>query len=351
MNRALDLNRRLLTVVTLLITLVFLGTAGYVVVEGWSWSEAFYMTVITISTVGFGEEKPLSTRGELFTIVLIVLGVSSAAYTFATLTDYIVAGELRGALRRQRMNRDINRFRDHFIVCGYGRVGKQVVEGLLEDNVDIVVIDSNPEMADQFEAAGIIYLIGSAADDELLTQAGIQRARGLSSCLPKDADNVFVVLSARALNPDLVIISRSNLMESGPKLRTAGADQIINPYLITGLRMAAQLIHPTVVEILDVVMQRGDLQLRIEEITVSERSIMAGKTLGENNVRNETGVNILALRRVNGLIQTDIGPKSPLNAGDTMIGLGTHEQLAALAELASDRQNVRRFVSQLTMRG
>ncbi len=348
LSRVLVLNRRLSTVLGLLIALTFLGTAGYVILEDRAWADAFYMTVITISTVGFGEELPLSTRGEFFTIVLIFLGVGSAAYTFTTLADYIVAGELGGALRRERMIRDIGRFRDHFIVCGYGRVGKQVYEGLLHDHVDVVVVDSNPDMVAHFEEAGIAYLIGSAADDELLKQAGIDRARGLSSCLPKDADNVFVVLSARALNPDLVIISRSNLMESGPKLRIAGADQIINPYLITGLRMAAQLIHPTVVEILDVVMQRGDLQLRIEEITVSERSIMVGKTLGDNNVRGETGVNILALRLANGVIQTDIGPLSMVEAGDTMIGLGTPEQLTALAERAADRQNVRRLVSQLT---
>jgi len=347
LNRVLVLNRRLSTVLVLLVALTFLGTVGYVVLEDWTWSDAFYMTVITISTVGFGEEKPLSTNGEFFTIVLIFLGVGSAAYTFTTLADYIVAGELGGALRRERMNRDISRFRDHFIVCGYGRVGRQVLEGLLHDNVDVVIIDSNPDMAAHFEEAGIAYLIGSAADDELLKQAGIDRARGLSSCLPKDADNVFVVLSARALNPDLVIISRSNVMESGPKLRIAGADQIINPYLITGLRMAAQLIHPTVVEFLDVVMQRGDLQLRIEEITVAERSVMAGRTLGENDVRGETGVNILALRLANGDIQTDIGPMSQVNAGDTMIGLGTPEQLTALTERAADRPNVRSLVSQL----
>ncbi len=276
--------------------MTFLGTAGYVILEDWDWSDAFYMTVITISTVGFGEELPLSTRWRVLHNRADFPWCRFGRVHFTTLADYIVAGELGGALRRERMNRDIGRFRDHFIVCGFGRVGKQVLEGLLHDNVDVVIIDSNPDMAAYFEEAGIAYLIGSAADDELLKQAGIDRARGLSSCLPKDADNVFVVLSARALNPDLVIISRSNMMESGPKLRTAGADQIINPYLITGLRMAAQLIHPTVVEILDVVMQRGDLQLRIEEITIGERSVMAGKTLGENNVRGETGVNILALR-------------------------------------------------------
>jgi voltage-gated potassium channel len=326
----------------MLTALLLLGTIGYMVIEGWPWRTALFMTVITISTVGYGEEYPLSTRGEAFTMVLIVMGVGAAAYTFTTFTDYIVAGELRGVLRRQRMKREISKLTNHFVICGYGRVGRQLTESLRESGYGVVVIDSDPTVAEELDEADIYLIQGSAAEDELLQEAGITRARGLASCLPQDADNVFVVLSARALNPDLVIIARSNQVESTTKLRIAGADQIINPYLITGRRMAAQLVHPNVVEFLDVVMQRGELELHIEEVTIGPGSSLDGKTLAEAHVRSETGVNVLAVRKQDRTIHTDIGPTFPLRAGDTLICLGTPQQLAQLAERVHDTAGFRR---------
>lgn len=234
------------------------------------------------------------------------------------------------------MRNKISQLSGHYIVCGYGRVGKQVVEGLLEHACEIVVIDNTPEQAQILEMAGLNYIIGSATEDHVLEEAGIHNASGLSSCLPQDAHNVFTVLSARALNPDLTIISRSNLTESAPKLRIAGANQIINPYLMTGRRMAAELTSPTLVEFLDVVMERGELQLQIEDITIGPGSILSNKTLAQCNVRGETGANVLAVRRVRGKILTDFGGDMLLNAGDTLIVLGTTQQLGALAERADD---------------
>ena len=341
-------NRRLLSVLTLLILLLVFGTVGYMVLEGWLFNDAFYMTVITISTVGFGEENPLTTRGEIFTVVLILVGVSFTAYTFATFTDFIVAGELQGAWRRRRMNQVIEKLNDHFIVCGYGRVGRQVVEGLLDNGVDVVVIDRDSDISEELDDLKIPYILASSTEDEALVQAGIASARGLCSCLPEDADNVFVVLSARALNGELTIIARSNVMESAAKLKIAGADQIINPYLITGRRMAAQLVNPSVVELLDVVMLRGELQLRIEEITVGDGSSIDGKTLTESNVRSEIGANVLAVRRQGGDLVTDLGAVLRLNAGDILIALGTPVQLEQLAERAADPHMMRRVMRRLT---
>lgn len=280
MTNNLLFNRQLLAVVAVLLALLVVGTSGYVILEGWHWRDALFMTIITLSTVGYGEIAPLSARGVFFSMVLIVLGVSAAAYTFSTVTDYIVAGELRGVLRRQRMTKAIRKMRGHYVICGYGRVGRQVVEGLRANHFDIVVIDADPVHVAELDLMDIHYVVGNAADDDMLVQAGIEWASGLCTCLPDDATNVFAILGARALNPNLYIVSRSNQPESEPKLRIAGANKVINPYLITGHRMAAQLLHPGAVEFLDVVMRRGDLELRIEEIIIAPGSFMDEKNRG-----------------------------------------------------------------------
>lgn len=336
------LDERLAFVLGVAAALLISGTVGYMIIEGWGWHDAFFMTVITLSTVGYGEVRPLTGLGEVFTILLILLGVGGVAYTFSTLADYIVAGELNGLLRRQRMTRDINKLRNHYIICGYGRVGQQVADGLRANNYDVVVIDASEERIAEFEASRMHYIIGDAASDPVLEQAGIEHASGLCTCLPSDATNVFVVLSARTFNPNLFIISRGNLPESERKLRIAGANQVINPYTITGHRMAAQLLHPSVVEFLDVVMRSGDLELRIEEIKVNEESNMNGKSLIECNVRGDTGVNVLAIRRHDGRLYTHFPSGFTLNADDLLIGLGTQSQLSLLAQRAGDQRHVLR---------
>lgn len=312
-----------------------MGTLGYMLIESWAWQDALFMTVITLSSVGYSEVHELSRSGEIFTIGLIVLGVGGIAYTFTALADYVVAGELNGALRRQRMQRSINQMRQHYVVCGFGRVGQQVVSGLLASKQAVVAIDATAESAAEFERQGIPYIIGDAADDKVLQQAGIEHARGLCTCLPNDATNVFIVLSARTLNPNLLISSRCNLPENDRKLRIAGANQVLNPYTITGRRMAAQLLHPGVVEFLDVIMRRGELELRIEEIIVSATSPLTQHSLADLRLRTTTGVNLLAVRRKNGVLLTDLHADFTLLAEDALIGLGTEPQLAALSRLAT----------------
>ncbi len=333
---------RMWTIFLVMSSLLTVGTMGYRVLEGWSWHDALFMTVITLSTVGYGEVRPLSISGELFTVALILLGVGGVAYTFSSLADYLIAGELNGMLRKQRMARMIHKLRNHYIICGYGRVGQQVVQGLRANRYAVVVIDGGPENIAAFEKAGIPYIIGDATSDPILLQAGIEHASGLCTCLPNDATNVFVVLSARTFNPNLFIISRSNQPESERKLRIAGANQVINPYLITGHRMAAQLLHPSVVEFLDVIMRSGELELRIEEIKISGSSAMNGRTLAECHVRSATGVNVLAVRRNDGKLHTHLPADFKLEMGDVLIGLGTEPQLALLAERAVDERHVLR---------
>jgi voltage-gated potassium channel len=326
---------RLYRVLMLIVLLMSFGTIGYLIIEGWSVRDSLYMTIITISTVGYGEVAPLSPTGELFSMILIVLGVGSAGYTFSVLTDYIVAGELRGALRRQRMARSLAKMKNHYIICGYGRVGQNVVDDLIANRFNIVVVDGSQKHVDELEQLGVNYVIGDATDDSVLSEAGIDRAGGLCMCLPSDADNVFTILSARTLNSDLYIVSRCNSVESERKLRMAGANQVINPYRITGSRMAAQLLHPGAVEFLDVVMRQGELELRIEEIEIGSDSRLDGQTLGEAHVRANTGVNVLAVRRADGNLHTNLRAEFRLRTSDALIGLGTVDQLEALSQLAN----------------
>ncbi|RME50828.1 MAG: potassium channel protein, partial [Caldilineae bacterium] len=293
---------------------------------------------ITLSTVGFGEIRPLSEAGRLFTTGLIVAGVGSVAYMFSTVAEYIVAGELRGILRRQRMERKIRNLSGHYIVCGYGRVGSHVTQELQQNHVDVVVIDSAPQRMQELESNNLYAVFGDASEDSVLLQAGIERAAGLAACLPQDADNVFVTLTARTLNPNLVVIARVNAPENERKLRIAGAAHVINPYSISGHRMARQLIHPNVMEFMDVVMRRGEVELRMEEIQISETSGLQAKTIAECDIRRRTGANVLAVRRPAGRTFTSFGSDFVIQAGDTLIALGTPEQLDALAALADDRR-------------
>ncbi len=333
-----DLLRRMISVLLLFLSLLLFGMIGYMWLEGWTWYEALYMTVITLSTVGFGEVRSLDQVGRMFTALLIVLGVGAAAYTFSTVADYIVAGELRGILRRRQMEKRIKQLQQHYIVCGYGRVGSQVTQELRHHNVDMVVIEANPDLFAEIEELGIIPIVGNASEDAILSQAGIERAAGLCACLPNDADNVFVTLTARTLNPRLTIIARSNTQSNERKLRIAGADHVINPYSISGHRMARQLIHPNVVEFMDVVMRRGQVEIRIEEIRVNADSFLSNKSIAECDVRRRTGANVLAVRRPSGQTHTVISGDHILEAGDMLISLGTPEQLEALTELADDHR-------------
>ncbi len=333
--------QRLIIVSSIFFGLLVLGTVGYVLLEDWPLLDAFYMTVITISTVGFGEIRAISDTGRLFTAVLIVSGVGAAAYTFSSVADYIVAGELRGVLRRQRMENRIRKLENHYIVCGYGRVGTQVAQELSHSHVETVLIDRAIERFGELEAVGILTVVGDASEDAVLIQAGIEHAAGLCACLPDDAANVFVTLTARTLNPKLTIISRANTQENERKLRIAGADHVINPYLISGHRMARQLMHPNVVEFMDVVMRRGQVEMSIEEIRVSDASALKDKTIAECHIRQRTGANILAVRRPGGKTFTSLGGEFVLMAGDVMIVLGTPQQLESLAGVADDQRQTR----------
>lgn len=325
---------RIALVLLLIAVTVGIGTAGYMLIEGWHVHDALFMTVTTMSTVGYGEVHPLSRAGERFTVVLIFAGVGLLAYAFSTIADFIVAGELRGFLRKRRLQGAIDNMQNHFIICGFGRVGREIATTLRESGRPAVVIEQNQALIQYLEEAGYNFIQGDATLDASLQQAGIERARGLCTCLPNDADNLFAVLTARMLNPSLYIVSRANIEENEEKFKVAGANQTINPYTIAGARMASQLLQPTVAEFLDAAMQRNVPDLNILEFAIAGGSAIDGQTVAESNIRKLTGANVLAVHRRDGTVVTDLSDDLCFAAGDGLIGLGTALQLQALEALA-----------------
>ena len=230
---------------------------GYVAIEGWTPFEALYMTVTTLATVGFGEIHPLSPQGRLFTIVLIIFGVGGVLYVLTTMMQFVFEGHLGRNLERRRMERRIDQLRDHFLMCGFGRVGRQVARDFHEADIPFVIIDVHQPSLDAAAEEGYLCVRGDAADDDTLRRAGIERARGLVTCVQSDADNIFVTLSARALRADLFIVARGNNDDAAPKLRRAGADRVVSPYSIGGRQMAMLAVRPAAVEFVDRVLGRA----------------------------------------------------------------------------------------------
>ena len=310
------------------------GTAGYLVIEGWTPLESVYMTVITLSTVGFKEVRPLSPAGQAFTAALIVAGVGAVTYLFAAISQYIVSGELTGSIRKARMQQRIDALSGHYIVCGFGRVGQQVALDLVHEKRSCVVVETTEPITAE-TPSGVFRVIGDGSDDHVLEHAGIARATGLVAVTGDDATNLFITLTARTLNPKLVIVARANQSATEHKLLRAGATHVLSPYTISGRRIASLLLHPSITDFLDVVMHSGKLELVLEECAVKEGSDLHGKTVAEAEVRKRTGANVLAVRRHDqGAILTNLPSEMRFEPGDVIIGLGTHEQLQTLAGLA-----------------
>ena len=306
--------------------MIVAGTVGYAIL-GFGFVDALYQTVTTITTVGFREVHPLSTVGELFTIVLILVGVGTALYTFGILLEALIEGHLRQQLRRRRMDRQIREMTGHFIICGGGRVGRAAVLYLDALGEQVVVVDQDPTCLQGLEYP---TLLGDVTDDNILQAAGIGHAYGLIAALNTDANNVYVTLSSRALRPDLVIIARARTEDSRSKLLRAGANRAVNPQLIGGQRMAAFALHPHVAEFLDVVMHDETLDYRIEEIKISPASPMVGRRLADAALGFTTGALVLAIRIASGQFITNPAPDTRLDPDTILIALGTSAQLRSV---------------------
>ncbi len=307
---------------------------GYHWIEGWSWLDSLYMTVITLSTVGFNEVHPLSPAGRVFTMGLIISGGVLAAYSLAQLGQFFFSGEWRLHWETQKRTRMLAKLSEHIIVCGCGRVGRNVVQELKSEGIPFSVIDLNPEKVRRLEEAGDLVVLGDAADESVLREAGIDRARGLVAAARSDAENVFIVLTARSLRADLAIVARADVEESEAKLLRAGATRVILPYHITGRRMVTMLVRPDAADFLDEVSHTSGLELLLEQVEVSANSPLVGRKIGEAWARHRLDVTLLACKQVDGQWSTRPRNESVIQAGSRLIALGTVDHLQKLIELA-----------------
>lgn len=317
----------------LLLVVVAFGVGGYMAIEGWSFLDALFMTVTTLSTVGYKEVHDLSTAGQIFTIFLIIVGVGGMLYTVTTVVAYVVEVQFPGIFRRRRMTERIAELRNHYIVCGYGRVGHFVAQELSRERARFVVVEADPEVLRECESVGHPCLLGDATTDETLKMVGIDRARGLVAALDTDEKNLYVVLSARVLRPDIFIVARATSEDAEAKLKRVGANRVLTPYATAGRRMATLLMRPLVADFLDTVMHSEQMELLLEEITIPDGSPLANLTIGEMHVRTRTGAFILAIQRRDGTMVTTPGGETPLQEGDELVVLGTRAQLRHLEQL------------------
>jgi voltage-gated potassium channel len=316
--------------VALLISVIVGGTIGYMVIEGWSAWDAFYMTVITVTTVGYKEVHDLSRAGQVFTVCLLFGGVGSALYTFTLLATVVVEGGLPKRLQRRRHERMLDITKDHFIVCGYGRIGSIVAHELRRQNIAYVVIERDPERVQQAMEDGATAVEADASREEVLKRAGIDRARGLIAAVGTDAENVYAVLTARVLRPDLFIVGRAETEDATIKLKRAGADRVISPYQIGGVQIAQTALRPAVVDFMTLATSSENLELAMEEITVADSSRLANQSILSANLRQRYGIIVVGIQRRDLRMEFNPEPDTAIRPGDKLVVLGRPESLKAL---------------------
>lgn len=325
------LKNRIIFSVTLLVLTISTGTAGYTLLEGWDLFDSFYMTVITLSTVGYQETHTLSTAGRLFTIFLVFTGLGVVAYTANYGIRFILEGEIQHVLGRRKMEKRIKAIKNHYIVCGYGRMGQIICKELKSSKKPFVVVESREIEFDGDE--NIPFITGDATRDENLRLAGIERAKGLVSVLSTDAHNLYVVLSARGLNEKLQIVARATEEGAEQKFIRAGADRVVSPYHIGGLRIAHSIIKPSIVDFLEFATRSGNIELQMEEIPLLETSRLPRTSIIDAGIGKDLGVIIVAIKREGNMIFNPTG-KTIMNVGDILIALGEATKLKKLEEIA-----------------
>lgn len=313
------------------------GTAGYMVIEGWNVWDSAYMTVITLSTVGYMEIHPLSTPGQMFTSALILAGLGTVFYAFTSIGQMVVEGELADMIGRRRMRQELKSLEDHYIVCGYGRTSKPVVEGLEQEDEDFCVIDIDEDVEDELASEEILYLIGDATEQDVLEAAGIQRAKSLMALLPSDADNLYLTMAAKNLNADVQVIARSTDERAEQNLRRGGADIVVSPYETAGNRVIQAALKPSILEFMELATPRMQLELSLEEVAVREDCPLDGLSLSESEIRRRCGVIIVAIKRGDNEMVFNPHPSETIRNGDTLVALGEGEDLETLETLCGAR--------------
>ncbi len=328
---------RLLLPASLVLAVTVIGTLGYVWLgreQGATWLDALFMTVTTITTIGYGEIVHLDSAGRIFTMFIAIFGIGSLFYSLTVVMDYLVSSRMVDPLGEKKMQREIDKLKAHIIIAGLGRVGKQAAAELHESKIPVAVIDPRPEAQHYAHQHGYLHILGDASDDEMLLKAGIERAKGLVVTTGDDANNLYIVLSARVLKADLYIVSRAVDDSSIPKLVRAGANRAISPYAIGGRRLAHLILSPEVVDFFDTVIRRDEESLNLEGIKVAPESRVVGQSLSSLEVEEKTGASILVILRDKNVLPNP-DPETVLCAGDQLLALGTVEELDALEAMIS----------------
>ncbi|GBE00082.1 voltage-gated potassium channel Kch [bacterium BMS3Abin07] len=326
------MRKRLAILIVLILSVFTLGTAGYRIIEGWNILDSLYMTIITLTTIGFQEVHKLSYAGRIFTIIFVLFGIGVLAYAINTGVRIIFEGEIKKALGRVKLEKKIKLLKKHYIVCGYGRIGRIICKELKAEKVPFVVIEHDVNELDADDDT--LFVIGDATRDDILKASGIERAKGLVSVLSTDAQNLYVVLSARGLNPDLRIIARAGEEGSERKLVRAGADRVVSPYHIGGLRIAHTILKPAVVDFLEFATKTGNIEMQMEEIRVSDASELTGSSLYEKGIGRQLGVIIVSIKRADGSMTFNPTSRTVIHSGDVLIALGESQKLNELERLA-----------------
>ena len=332
--------RKVYIALLLLITILLVGITGFIIIEGYTLGEAFYMTVLTVSTVGFNEVRPLSGIGRIFTAFLIIFSFSTFVYAISSISNYILDGEYKVYFKDLRISKKVSKITNHTIICGYGRNGRQAASELKSHRRKYVVVEQSKDLSDHLrEEHDIPFVEGDATIDKTLEKAGIQNATALITTLPKDADNLFVVLTAREMNPNLLIISRASKDNTDKKLKRAGANNVIMPDKIGGAHMASLVIKPDVIEFMDYVMGQGTSSVNLEEITFENLpEDLKNKTIKELGIRDKSGANIVGFRTPEGEYIINPSPDTIITPQAKIFVLGTMEQIDAFRDFTSQQK-------------
>jgi len=321
------LKKKLLIASFLLFLILVLGTVGYVLIEGWGIIDSFYTTVTTISTVGYGDFTPATRQGRLFTVLLVLFGVGTMLYSVSMFAEMMVEDRLKKVLGRGSMENRIERMKNHYIICGFGRMGSLICRELAEEKAPFVIIEKNPDVIQRLDDEGYVYLKGDATDDKSLLRAGIKRAKGVVCVLSTDAENLYVILTAKELHAGIYILSRCEEEVSEHRLLRAGADRVVSPYKMGGMRMAMAILKPAMMDFIEITTRRQSLELRMEEMPLSEDSSFIGKSLEASEIRKSYGLIIVAVKKDSGKMIFNPQAGYIIEKGDRLIALGEDDDV------------------------
>jgi len=319
--------------ILLTVALVFAGSAGYMIIEGWGFSDAMYMTVITLATVGYGEVHQVSATGRFFTVVLIFLGVGYFLYVGGNIVQFLVEDRIRIILGRRKLDKQIAKLKDHYIICGYGRIGRVLARYLTERYLNVVIIERNDTRQAAMDEDGVLYLLGEATDESLLLRAGIKEAKGLVTAVATDADNVFLTLIAKQLNPSLFIVARAIQNTAKRTIQAAGANKVISPYDLGARRMAHAILRPTVIKFLELAFTDESTDIQVEEIRVRSTSRLLNVALKDSGIRQQLDLIILTIKKADDTMIFNPKADARIETDDTLVVVGRAKSVSQLEKM------------------